>query len=85
MIPADAMEHSSVAYIDLDLPKLESDHVVTSSRHSHAPVSNRSSDSDSPSTVYKTIDIAKTDAFNKTKKEFEYQRLKDGMCLQTPE
>jgi len=82
MIPADAMEHSSLAYIDLDLPKFSSDHGTTSSRRTRASTSNHSSDSDSPNTIYKTIDVAKTDAFNRTKKDIEIKRLKPGSSSQ---
>jgi hypothetical protein len=81
MIPADAFEHHHVSYVDLDLPRKEdNDHLVNVSRFHNPQVSGPSSDTD-PDTIYKTIDVEKTDAFNKTKRDIESQRQKSDAQL----
>ncbi len=66
MIPASNFEHPTVAYIDLDLPRSgDSDPVLPVVPADHS------------STIYKTIDIEKTDAFNRTKRDRENQRHKN--------
>ena len=70
MIPADSFEHPSVSYIDLDLPRTdESDNLSVPTKPAPVP--------DHSSTIYKTIDIEKTDAFNRTKRDREKQRHKN--------
>jgi len=63
MIPAQDMIGQSIEYLDLDLP----------SPHEEAQAKDNKLDDD-PSTVYKTVDFIKTEAFNKTKKNVEHSR-----------
>jgi len=63
MIPAQDMRDQAVQYLDLDLPITD-----TSLSEGVERVQNRSND---VSTVYKTVDFIKTEAFNRTRQKVE--------------
>jgi len=74
MIPADAFEHHHVSYVDLDLPRNEPSDVNAVGSRSHLSQSSGLESDADPDSIYKTIDVEKTDAFNKTKRDIESQR-----------
>ena len=80
MIPADVYQHSSIAYIDLDLPRggslTSTPNDVTANQRLNDPFSPDSVDSclessSAEKTLYKEIDFAKTKALSETRNKFE--------------
>ncbi|XP_023342833.1 uncharacterized protein LOC111712455 isoform X2 [Eurytemora carolleeae] len=64
MIPAQDMHGHSVEYLDLDLPRGNQEPSDDAKQTKH----------EDSSTVYKTVDFVKTEAFNRTKKNVEQKR-----------
>lgn len=73
MIPASNYEHSSVAYIDLDLPPPKSGSISSQDDFRDRARTETANDA---STAYKKIDFMKTKAFNDTRQTVE-QKYKD--------
>lgn len=71
MVPAKNYEQPALAYIDLDLPRVENDDVFPPKRSTQNPpkIPNESS------TIYKTVDFEMTKAFNQTRKDVEEKRF----------
>lgn len=79
MIPAKNYDKATLAYIDLDLPKTEDD--VFSPPGLQASSKFRpQKPSEVASTIYKTVDFEKTEAFNRTKREIETERQKSEVA-----
>ena len=66
------MFNNNIEFLPQDLPKADDDDMVTGSALGVAPFKHQ----DHSSTIYKTIDIEKTEAFNRTKRDIENQRQK---------
>lgn len=85
LIPASNYEHSSVAYIDLDLPPPSSDlsdpfspKALANSQRSRGSVNGgRISGESNSGTAYKKIDFVRTEAFNRTRHIVEEKYNKD--------
>lgn len=84
MIPADVYEHSSIAYIDLDLPKgssLTSTPNDVTAKRLKDPFSPDSVDSclesSNSGTAYKRIDFTKTNALSETRNKVEEKYNKE--------
>ena len=72
MIPANNYEHSSISYIDLDLPPPKSETLSSSSEDRGLDFRSRpEADAEDPGTAYKKIDFVKTQAFNTTRQTVE--------------
>lgn len=81
MIPAESFEHPSISYIDLDLPPENADGGVVGagpgqgvvSCHPKGPLPLKINGTQS-TTIYRTVDFVKTNAFNRTKQKIESER-----------
>ena len=76
MIPAKNYEQPSLAYIDLDLPKVDDDVFTPPSRT--ATINKKTSHqnfAEKNETIYKEVDFEKTKAWNLTRKDREGERI----------
>ena len=79
MIPAKSYEQPSLAYIDLDLPKVDDDVFTPPSRTAtiNKKSSNPNFSTEKNETIYKEVDFEKTKAWNLTRKD------REGELIQT--
>jgi len=78
MIPAKSYEQPSLAYIDLDLPKIEDEVFTPPSRTTtinKKPSLNQNFATEKNETIYKEVDFEKTKAWNLTRKDREGERI----------
>ena len=77
MIPAKSYEQPSLAYIDLDLPKVDDDVFTPPSRTAtiNKKSSNPNFSTEKNETIYKEVDFEKTKAWNLTRKDREGERI----------
>jgi len=77
MIPAKSYEQPSLAYIDLDLPKVDDDVFTPPSRTATIikKSSNPNFSTEKNETIYKEVDFEKTKAWNLTRKDREGERI----------
>ena len=87
MIPAKSYEQPSLAYIDLDLPKVDDDVFTPPSRTAtiNKKSSNPNFSTEKNETIYKEVDFEKTKAWNLTRKDRSYSRFTEIIVRILPE